>query len=461
MHIGENKIPGGRYGEQPALGLTADLAKLGFRVGRLKTGTCPRLDKNTIDFTVMEEQAGDDPPPLFSFDDPPPLLPQVSCYITHTGERTSEIIRKNLSRAPLFSGQIQGIGPRYCPSIEDKIVRFADKPRHQLFIEPEGLDTDWVYPNGLSTSLPAEVQEEMVHSIKGLSEARIIRHGYAVEYDFADPTQLHPTLETKLVAGLFHAGQINGTSGYEEAAGQGFIAGINAVLQLRGEAAFILRRDQAYIGVMIDDLTTRGVDEPYRLFTSRAEYRLLLREDDADLRLRPLAARLGLVEPERIVTALRQREEIEALIRRLKNARISPTAEAREKCRAIGTPPLTNQQSLAELLRRSEVNLAALSLFDPALKELKPRLLEQAQLFIKYEGYLARQEEAAVKMRELDALRIPRDFSYLSLPGLSREMQEKLSRIKPASLGQAGRIPGVTPAAVQIIWVLIKKHGAA
>ncbi len=441
IHIGESHFPAGRAGEFPAKGLSESLSELGFPIGRLKTGTPPRIDAKTIDFQRLKPQPGDDPPPPFSFSTERITNRQLPCYITYTNPRTHEIILGSLDRSPLYSGTIKGIGPRYCPSIEDKVVRFADKERHQIFLEPEGYDTSEYYANGISTSLPADVQLALVRTVEGLENAELMRPGYAIEYDFVPPTELLPNLMTKRVSGLFHAGQINGTSGYEEAAGQGLMAGINAAKYVRGEEPLILGRDEAYIGVMIDDLVTKGVDEPFRMFTSRAEYRLLLREDNADMRLMDKGYKLGLVGKETYDKFLRKRGQVEREIVRLENTRGEIDGEP---------------MPLKDMLKRPEVGYARLLEKYPAEEAVEPSAAEQVEILVKYEGYIKRQAGEVERLKRYDEKLIPHGFDY-SLPGLSREVREKLAKVGPRSVGQAGRIPGITPAAVAIILVALEK----
>ncbi|MEK6613719.1 MAG: tRNA uridine-5-carboxymethylaminomethyl(34) synthesis enzyme MnmG [Candidatus Binatota bacterium] len=462
IHVGDRNYSAGRAGDFAAQGLSDSLNELGFKVGRLKTGTCPRLDGRTIDYARLQAQHGDDPPIPFSFSTEKISQRQIPCHITYTNSRTHEIIKSAIHRSPMYSGIIKSRGPRYCPSIEDKVVRFADKERHQIFLEPEGADTVEVYPNGLSTSLPLDVQIEMVRSIQGLERAEIMRPGYAIEYDYVEPTQLYPSLETKLIKGLYHAGQINGTTGYEEAAAQGLMAGINAVLSLRGKEPTILARDKAYIGVLIDDLVTKGTGgEPYRMFTSRAEYRLLLREDNADLRLTDLGYKVGLATEEAYRLSEDKKGRVAGLIEALENSRVNPAPEINARLESLGSAPLRGQSSLAQLLRRPEISFSDLVLFAPEFAGVSASLGLQAEVEIKYSGYVQRQMEGVKRFRKIEAVRLPADLDYMAIAGLSHEVREKLALIRPCTLGQAARISGITPAAVSFLSVYLKKQMVA
>ncbi|MGS0682510.1 tRNA uridine-5-carboxymethylaminomethyl(34) synthesis enzyme MnmG [Shewanella sp. 125m-7] len=461
IHIGLENYSGGRAGDPPAIALAHRLRELPIRVGRLKTGTPPRIDANTIDFSLMTEQKGDDPLPVMSFigdvNDHPE---QVSCHITHTNERTHDIIRGGLDRSPMYSGIIEGIGPRYCPSIEDKVNRFADKTSHQIFIEPEGLNTTEIYPNGISTSLPFDVQLNLVRSIKGMENAQIMRPGYAIEYDYFDPRDLKNSLETKTINGLFFAGQINGTTGYEEAGAQGLLAGMNASLQVQGKEAWAPRRDQAYLGVLVDDLSTLGTKEPYRMFTSRAEYRLLLREDNADLRLTEKGRELGLVDDKRWALFCEKREAIETELQRLRGQWVHPNSPLVEALNPNLNTPITREATFEDLLRRPEMDypkLMSIDGFGPGLED--QRAAEQVQIQVKYSGYIQRQQGEIDKAIRHETTLLPLDLDYQEIPGLSNEVIAKMNEHKPETIGQASRISGMTPAAISILLVHLKKRG--
>ncbi|WP_214454514.1 tRNA uridine-5-carboxymethylaminomethyl(34) synthesis enzyme MnmG [Aeromonas dhakensis] len=461
IHIGMENYKGGRAGDPPSIALAQRLRELPLRIDRLKTGTPPRIDARSVDFSVMQAQHGDDPRPVFSFIGNASQHPrQVPCYVTHTNERTHEVIRNNLDRSPMYAGVIEGIGPRYCPSIEDKITRFADKTAHQIFVEPEGLTTHELYPNGISTSLPFDVQVQIVRSVRGFENAHITRPGYAIEYDFFDPRDLKANMESKCIGNLFFAGQINGTTGYEEAAAQGLLAGLNAALRAQGKDPWHPRRDQAYIGVMMDDLSTLGTREPYRMFTSRAEYRLLLREDNADLRLTAIGRELGLVDDERWSKFNAKMELVEQERQRMRSTWIHPQHPSLEAVNALVNTPLTREQSLEELLRRPEVTYDALMAIEgvgPALSD--SAAADQVEIQIKYAGYIERQHDEVEKQLRNENTLLPLDMNYRDVNGLSNEVIAKLNDAKPQTIGQASRISGITPAAISILLVHLKKHG--
>lgn len=458
IHFGLNQVSSGRAGEVAAKKISGSFTKLGFKVGRLKTGTPPRFDGRTIRWEATEVQKGDEHPVPFSFSNDTINREQHCCYITYTNNGTHEVIRDNLDKSPLFSGQISGIGPRYCPSIEDKVVKFPDKDRHQIFLEPDGADTYEIYPNGISTSLPLEVQYRFARTIEGLEKVEIMRPGYAVEYDYIEPTQLKPTLESKFLDNLYFAGQVNGTTGYEEAASQGLVAGVNAALKVKGDDPFILNRSQAYIGILIDDLITKGVDEPYRMFTSRAEYRLMLREDNADLRLREVGYNIGLVSHEDYEKCRTRERRIKEEIDRLEHTKVVPSVKVNEILAGLSSAPIKKPQNLKELLRRPDFSYEKLVFLDPdSSKNAGTSVGFQVELEVKYEGYIKREIGQIEKFQKLENIKIAEGFDYSNVPGLSKEIVQKLSSLNPSSLGQATRMSGITPAAISVLMVYLKK----
>jgi tRNA uridine 5-carboxymethylaminomethyl modification enzyme len=461
IHIGDTNYSGGRAGDPPASALAQRLRERPFRIDRLKTGTPPRIDRKTIDFSVLEEQPGDNPLPVFSTMGSLDMHPrQVSCHITYTNEKTHDIIRASLHRSPLYNGEIDGVGPRYCPSIEDKVVRFADKTSHQIFVEPEGLNLSEVYPNGISTSLPFDVQQALVNSIRGFEQAHITRPGYAIEYDFFDPRDLRPTLETRFIQGLYFAGQINGTTGYEEAAAQGLIAGANAAASLQGRQPLVPSRSQAYMGVLVDDLITRGTSEPYRMFTSRAEYRLMLREDNADLRLSEIGRDLGLVGDHRWRAFEQYREQLELLNQSLQDNWLQPGSDKAAALSASLQNPITREHRFSEILKRPEISIEQLIPLLDDTPQIAGRVQEQAEINARYFGYLSRQQQEIDKAVKHEQTSLPESMNYAEVRGLSNEVSQKLQNHRPSTIGQAGRISGVTPAAISLLLVHLKRHQA-
>ena len=461
IHVGLSQQRGGRWQEPPSDSLSKQLTELKFNLRRLKTGTPPRILKNSIDFSELNEQPGDQNPRMFSFLAKPPELPQLSCHITRTTSATHELVRANLDLAPMYAGVIKGVGARYCPSLEDKVVRFAERDSHQVFLEPQGLNSPLIYPNGISTSLPLNVQEKLVRTMPGCENAQIGRPGYAIEYDMCDPLDLTPWLESQIMPGVFMAGQINGTSGYEEAAAQGLVAGINAALKARGDKPLVFERSQSYVGVLVDDLVTKGTNEPYRMFTSRSEYRLSLREDNADLRLTPLAHEMGLVSAHAWQQFSMRKEQMESAWQQLASIRFTPSQAFNARLGAMGQPRLRQPQSAQELLSRPGLSLSDMAGLEESLQnlaKLPPRVAEQIEIRARYSGYLAREHEQVLANQAREATPIPTTMDFTGCPGLSREVQEKLMRIRPLNLGQAGRISGITPAALNIISIYIHKH---
>jgi tRNA uridine 5-carboxymethylaminomethyl modification enzyme len=458
IHIGDLSYSSGRAGEPSAEGLSGNLRELGFEIGRLKTGTPPRINARTVDFSSLSIQPGDEPPKPFSFSTEKITQSQIPCHLTYTTEETNKIIRENLTRSAMYSGRIVGIGPRYCPSVEAKIVRFPDKNQHQIFLEPEGRNTHEIYVNGLSMSLPEDIQLQVLHSVIGLEKVEMMRPAYAIEYDFAPPLQIKPSLETKLIENLFFAGQINGTSGYEEAGAQGIMAGINAVLKIRGEEPFILERSQAYIGVLIDDLVTKGTNEPYRMFTSQAEHRLLLREDNADLRLMDYGRKFGLIHDDVYYKLEKKRRQIDQEIERLKTTKLIPNADLRDKIRNIGTAEFLTPITMMDLIKRPEIMYNELEQLVPTPDDITDEAKEQVMIQIKYEGYIRRESSQIRQSSDLESWKIPQDLDYDNIHGLSKEAREKLTKIHPFSLGQASRISGVTPADISVLMVMLNQR---
>jgi len=457
IHVGLKHFSAGRINEPASLDLANNLKEAGFNLLRFKTGTCPRLDKKSINFSKLIVQEGDQPPKPFSFSTSKIKQSQVPCYITYTNKNTHKIIQDNLDKSPLYTGIIKATGVRYCPSIEDKVVKFTDKERHQIFLEPEGYETDEIYPNGLATSLPEEVQLKILHSIEGLEEARVIRFGYGIEHTVVEPTQLYPTLETKLIKNLYLAGQINGTTGYEEAAAQGLVAGINASLRVKNKEPFILDRASSYIGVLIDDLTTKGTTEPYRMFTSRVEYRLILREDNADLRLRKIGYELGLVSKESYFNTQEKARAIKEGIALLETTRIKPTQEINIRLTQLGTSPIKKAVTLEELLKRPQLSLSELKNLNHIKFEIPESAFKEVEIEIKYSGFIQRQLKEVERFKNLEKIKLPQNLDYSGISSLSREIKEKLNKFRPLNLGQASRISGVTPAAISILMVYLRK----